>query len=219
VVVVDKENKAEIRGVEVGPWYGNDWFITRGLAAGETVVVDGMIKLSPGAPVKIVKTVEGTAKPEAAAAEKVSGGAGPPVLGAASVAGTAAPGVTPLPAMIHFDVGSARLSSEASATLANVALYLTERPEVVVDITGYTDKTGSHAKNVVLAKERAKAVRKALFDKGAKESQVSMRPPANITGGGDNQEARRVEVSPASAARAFESAGAAPAGGTGPKQN
>ncbi len=219
VAVVDKENKAEIRGVEVGPWYGNEWFITRGLAPGDTVVVDGMVKLSPGAPVKIVKTVEATAKPEAAGAKGMSDAAGAPASGVASETSTAAPGATPLPAMVHFDVGSARLSSEASATLANVALYLTERPEVVVDITGYTDKTGSHAKNVVLAKERAKAVRKALFEKGAKESQVSMRPPANITGGEDNAQARRVDVSPASAARAPESAGAAPAGGAGPKQN
>ena len=219
VAVVDKENKAEIRGVEVGPWYGNEWFITRGLAPGDTVVVDGMVKLSPGAPVKIVKTVEATAKPEAAGAKGMSDAAGAPASGVASETSTAAPGATPLPAMVHFDVGSARLGSEASATLANVALYLTERPEVVVDITGYTDKTGSHSKNVVLAKERAKAVRKALFEKGAKESQVSMRPPANITGGEDNAQARRVDVSPASAARAPESAGAAPAGGAGPKQN
>jgi len=54
VIVVDKENKAQIRSVEVGPWQGEDWFITQGLAAGDIVVVDGMMRLSPGAPVKIV---------------------------------------------------------------------------------------------------------------------------------------------------------------------
>ena len=48
VVVVDKDNNAEIRGVEVGPWYGNEWFITRGLAPGDTVVVDGMVKTVAG---------------------------------------------------------------------------------------------------------------------------------------------------------------------------
>jgi len=54
VVVVDKDSKAEIRGVEVGPWHGDDWFITQGLKAGDVVVTDGVVKLSPGAPVKIV---------------------------------------------------------------------------------------------------------------------------------------------------------------------
>jgi membrane fusion protein (multidrug efflux system) len=51
IVVVDKENKAEIRPVEVGAWFGDAWFIDRGLTAGDVVVVDGMVRLSPGAPV------------------------------------------------------------------------------------------------------------------------------------------------------------------------
>ena len=54
VIVVDKDNKAQIRSVEVGPWQGEDWFITQGLATGDIVVVEGVMKLSPGAPVKIV---------------------------------------------------------------------------------------------------------------------------------------------------------------------
>ena len=53
VVVVDKESKAEIRPVEVGPWQGNDWFIVRGLAAGDVVVTDGVVRLTPGAAVKV----------------------------------------------------------------------------------------------------------------------------------------------------------------------
>ena len=54
VVVVDKENRAQIRPVEVGPWHGDDWFILKGLAAGDVVVTDGMVRVSPGAPVKVV---------------------------------------------------------------------------------------------------------------------------------------------------------------------
>jgi membrane fusion protein (multidrug efflux system) len=209
VVVVDKDNNAEIRGVEVGPWYGNEWFITRGLAPGDTVVVDGMVKLSPGAPVKIVKTVDATAKPEAAGAKGMPEAAGAPAAGVASAPGTAAsgastaaPGATPLPSMVYFDVGSARLDAEAGAALANVAAYLAARPEVVVEITGHTDKTGSHSKNVVLAKERAKAVRNGLFDQGVKDTQISMKPPANVTGGANDREARRVDINLASAGAA-----------------
>jgi membrane fusion protein (multidrug efflux system) len=70
-VVVDKDGKAEIRGVQVGPWNGDDWFITEGLKAGDVVVTDGMVKLSPGAPVKVVAAPPSTpsgAKPAAAEA-------------------------------------------------------------------------------------------------------------------------------------------------------
>jgi membrane fusion protein (multidrug efflux system) len=55
VVLVDKEGKAQIRPVKVGAWQGGDWFIEAGLSAGDVVVTDGVARLSPGAPVKIVK--------------------------------------------------------------------------------------------------------------------------------------------------------------------
>ena len=54
VVTVDKDSRAQIRPVEVGSWDGDDWVIVRGLAAGDVVVTDGMVRLSPGAPVKVV---------------------------------------------------------------------------------------------------------------------------------------------------------------------
>jgi len=56
VVLVDKENKAQIRGVQVGLWHGDDEFITAGLQAGDVVVTDGVVRLSPGAPVKIIES-------------------------------------------------------------------------------------------------------------------------------------------------------------------
>lgn len=56
VVIVGKDDKAEIRPVEVGSWHGNDWFITGGLKAGDLVVTDGVVHLTPGAEVKITKT-------------------------------------------------------------------------------------------------------------------------------------------------------------------
>lgn len=53
VVTVDKDSRAQIRPVEVGSWDGDDWVILKGLAAGDVVVTDGMVRLSPGAPVKV----------------------------------------------------------------------------------------------------------------------------------------------------------------------
>jgi membrane fusion protein (multidrug efflux system) len=68
VILIDKDNKALMRPVEVGPWYGQLWFITSGLEAGDTVVVDGATRLSPGAVVKIVPSaasgIGGAAAPQ-----------------------------------------------------------------------------------------------------------------------------------------------------------
>jgi len=53
VYVVNGESKAEPRPVTVGDWHGEDWIITEGLKAGDKVIVDGVMKIGPGAPVQI----------------------------------------------------------------------------------------------------------------------------------------------------------------------
>lgn len=52
VWVLNKENKAEVRAIETGSWHGDDWFIVSGLAAGDQVIVDNLLKMSKGAAVK-----------------------------------------------------------------------------------------------------------------------------------------------------------------------
>ena len=61
VWIVDGEGKARIRDVEVGPWQGGNWFILAGLAPGDQVAVDGLARLTVGAPVKIAG--EGASSP------------------------------------------------------------------------------------------------------------------------------------------------------------
>ncbi len=53
VYVVNAEGKAEPRPVELGDWHGDDWIVTAGLAAGDKVIVDGVMKIGPGAPVRV----------------------------------------------------------------------------------------------------------------------------------------------------------------------
>lgn len=60
VWVVDKESKAQIRDIEVGSWYKNQWLIDKGLTAGDSVIVEGMMKLTAGAPVKAVAFIDKT---------------------------------------------------------------------------------------------------------------------------------------------------------------
>ncbi|MBS1198353.1 MAG: MexE family multidrug efflux transporter periplasmic adaptor subunit [Proteobacteria bacterium] len=60
VYVVSPESKAEIRPVEVGDWHGDDWFVTSGLKGNEQVIVGGVVKVQPGAPLKIVSQAANT---------------------------------------------------------------------------------------------------------------------------------------------------------------
>lgn len=53
VYVVDEKSTAQARPVEVGEWAGSDWIITGGLKPGERVIIDGVMRIGPGAPVKV----------------------------------------------------------------------------------------------------------------------------------------------------------------------
>lgn len=63
VYVVSAESKAEPRPVEVGEWTEGGWIINKGLRAGERVIVDGVMKLGPGATVKVAKGAAATGAP------------------------------------------------------------------------------------------------------------------------------------------------------------
>ncbi|HUQ24258.1 MAG TPA: efflux RND transporter periplasmic adaptor subunit [Burkholderiales bacterium] len=55
VYVVNEKSAAEPRPVQAGEWSGEDWIITSGLKEGDRVIVDGVMKLGPGAPVRIAE--------------------------------------------------------------------------------------------------------------------------------------------------------------------
>jgi membrane fusion protein (multidrug efflux system) len=61
VYVVNDKSQAEARPVEAGEWAGDAWIITSGLKPGEKVIVDGLMKLGPGAPVRVAEKPEKTA--------------------------------------------------------------------------------------------------------------------------------------------------------------
>lgn len=65
VWLVDKQNKAQARPIEVGRWIGDQWLVLNGLDAGDTLIVDGVMLLTPGAPVKVV--AQPSAPPDKAA--------------------------------------------------------------------------------------------------------------------------------------------------------
>ena len=62
VYVVNAQSQAEARPVQAGEWSGDTWIITSGLKEGERVIIDGLMKLGPGAPVRVA---DPNAKPPA----------------------------------------------------------------------------------------------------------------------------------------------------------
>jgi membrane fusion protein (multidrug efflux system) len=66
VFVVDADNKAALRPVQMGEWTGSNWTVMSGLNAGERVIVDNLLKVRPGAPVTPTAV---TAAPAAAGAD------------------------------------------------------------------------------------------------------------------------------------------------------
>ena len=69
VYVVNAQSQAEVRPVEAGEWAGDNWIFTSGLKAGERVITDGLLKLGPGAPVRIADA-NATQKPATPPAKK-----------------------------------------------------------------------------------------------------------------------------------------------------
>ena len=53
VWVVGAEGKAAQRQITVGSWVGDDWVVLEGLKAGDTVIVDNLLRLRAGTPVKL----------------------------------------------------------------------------------------------------------------------------------------------------------------------
>lgn len=55
VYIVDEKNTAQPRPIEVGEWAGDAWIVNKGVNAGDRVIVEGLMRLGPGAPVRIAQ--------------------------------------------------------------------------------------------------------------------------------------------------------------------
>lgn len=68
VWVMGADGKAAPRPVQAGPWQGSDWVIRSGLAAGDKVITDNLLKLRPGAAVQAAQAPGASAPASAPAA-------------------------------------------------------------------------------------------------------------------------------------------------------
>ncbi|MCA0243558.1 MAG: efflux RND transporter periplasmic adaptor subunit [Proteobacteria bacterium] len=85
VWVIGPGGKAAVKPVQAGSWSGSNWVIRSGLAAGDQVITDNLLKLRPGAPVQ--------AAPAGGPAGAPPGATGAP--GAPGAPGASAPAAAP----------------------------------------------------------------------------------------------------------------------------
>lgn len=69
VMLVNAQNQAEARPIKVAQSVGGTWMVTEGLAAGDRVIVEGLQRVKPGAPVQ----AQDAAAPQPAAATPAKG--------------------------------------------------------------------------------------------------------------------------------------------------
>jgi len=101
---------------------------------------------------------------------------------------------------VLFETGSSTLSSGAGRNMDRLVQFLTEHPDRLVQIDGFTDSIGTESYNQDLSQHRADAVRYQLVSRGINSSRIGTRgygtsyPVASNSESSGRQLNRRVEV-------------------------
>jgi outer membrane protein OmpA-like peptidoglycan-associated protein len=101
---------------------------------------------------------------------------------------------------VLFETGSSTLSPGAGRNMDRLVQFLTDHPERMVQIDGFTDSVGTDAFNQDLSQHRADAVRYQLVSRGISSTRIGTQgygkayPVASNTESSGRQLNRRVEV-------------------------
>ena len=74
---------------------------------------------------------------------------------------------------VHFDTGKATLRPESSASLNDLADFLSHKKKMVIEIAGHTDDVGKDEDNMKLSQARAETVMRYLIGKGINKERLS----------------------------------------------
>jgi outer membrane protein OmpA-like peptidoglycan-associated protein len=84
-------------------------------------------------------------------------------------------------ASVFFDFDKSEVTSRTHRTLAGVARYMSENPEVVIKIQGYTDDRGSYEYNEKLSERRCLAIKDVLVkDYGLDAARFVIEPKGKV---------------------------------------
>jgi OOP family OmpA-OmpF porin len=67
--------------------------------------------------------------------------------------------------LVNFDFDKADVKPEFLSEIEDVALFMEQHPDVVVELEGHTDSRGTEAYNLDLSQRRADAVRAELIER------------------------------------------------------
>jgi outer membrane protein OmpA-like peptidoglycan-associated protein len=101
---------------------------------------------------------------------------------------------------VLFETGSSTLSSGAGRNMDRLVQFLTDHPERLVQIDGFTDSVGTDSYNQDLSQHRADAVRYQLVSRGISSTRIATQgygkayPVAGNSESSGRQLNRRVEV-------------------------
>lgn len=59
MLIVDEQNKAQIRQITLDREIGSSWLVSSGLSPGEKIIVEGMLRVTPGIEVRAVPFEDG----------------------------------------------------------------------------------------------------------------------------------------------------------------
>lgn len=74
---------------------------------------------------------------------------------------------------LFFDSNKSKIKKESLVELDKVAKFLKDRPDINIEVAGYTDNKGDDKSNIKLSEARAKAVMEYLVKKGTNKSRVT----------------------------------------------
>jgi flagellar motor protein MotB len=95
---------------------------------------------------------------------------------------------------VFYEVDSWQLMKESVSELNNLAALISDNKDIIVEIGGHTDSTGSAEYNLVLSEKRALSVVNYLIEKGIPADRLKYKGYGNSSPVGDNQtvEGRKV---------------------------
>ncbi len=74
---------------------------------------------------------------------------------------------------VQFNSGSAVLKESSNGALDAIVQVMQDNPEIFLNVSGYTDSSGSAERNLALSKERAEAVGSYLVSKGIGKERIA----------------------------------------------
>ena len=101
----------------------------------------------------------------------------------------------PPAAKLHFATAKTAQPADSATELAPIVEWLKANPNAKAVISGFHDARGSQARNEQLANGRAQSTYDELVAAGVNAARIEQRKAVDNNGGGDLDEARRVEVS------------------------